>query len=62
MNISKATRVSAALVFFGVLWGLYQLGAGPARVALADGGSMNGAAGQMPAFLVLLRRRGLGGC
>ena len=51
MNIgSKATRVSAALVFFGVLWGLYQLGAGPARVALAAGGSMNGAAGQMPAF------------
>ena len=51
MNIgSKFTRGFAALVFFGVLWGVCQLGASPARVAFAAGGSMNGAAGQMPAF------------
>jgi hypothetical protein len=51
MNIgSKSIRVFVALVLLNVLWGVCQLGADPARPALAAGGSMNGAAGQMPAY------------
>jgi hypothetical protein len=47
---SKSIRVFVALVFLSVLWSICQVGTGSARVALAAGGSMNGAAGQMPAF------------
>jgi hypothetical protein len=47
---SKRIRVFVGLVSLTALWGICQLGADPARPALAAGGSMNGAAGQMPAF------------
>ncbi len=47
---SKCIRVFVGLVSLTALWGICQLGADPARPALAAGGSMNGAAGQMPAF------------
>ena len=47
---SKPIRRFVAVVLLNVLWVLCQVGAGPAPVALAAGRSMNGAAGQMPAF------------